>query len=239
MFTETGVSSAANVPAITWGGGENGGFPVTLAGKLLQARKASSGYIKKDGRNEAQKYNFVSERRFITEVRELLNEFGIMSLTSVVGTDVQTVAKGDKINFLTTITLIYTFIDSDNVAWVTVCTVGQGYDSSDKASNKALTGANKYGLRQAFMIATGDDPEEARADEYDNNRAAGNAPVAVAPEWGKPEYIAELKLVQGKLGAAGIEFKALPDDKRLEGFTVEQLDTALLAREDALKAKAA
>ena len=35
---------------------------------------------------------------------------------------------------------------------------GEGSDTGDKASNKALTGAYKYALRQTFCIETGDDP---------------------------------------------------------------------------------
>lgn len=43
---------------------------------------------------------------------------------------------------------------------------GEGFDNSDKTSNKAETGAIKNAFKQAFVLATGDeDPDEARPDD--------------------------------------------------------------------------
>src|SRR5262249_31856915 len=41
---------------------------------------------------------------------------------------------------------------------------GEGLDGGDKAPYKAMTGALKYALLQSFLLATGDDPEDERAD---------------------------------------------------------------------------
>ena len=41
---------------------------------------------------------------------------------------------------------------------------GQGLDTGGKAPYKAMTGALKYALLQSFLLATGDDPEDERAD---------------------------------------------------------------------------
>lgn len=230
-------------PPISWGGGgENGAFPVSLSMKLLQARKNTSGYVKKDARNEAQRYNYVSEKRFIGEVREVLTDLGIMTLTSTYANDVEVVAKGDKISYLNTVIMSYTFVEAETGAWCTVYVVGQGQDNGDKASNKALTGANKYGLRHALMIATGDEPEEPREDEWDQrsngNGAKGKGKAqAEPPKWGKAEYIAELKRVQAELERLGVTgVKALPDDKTLEGYNIETLEQALAGRESKLPA---
>lgn len=47
---------------------------------------------------------------------------------------------------------------------IIVSALGEGADTSDKATNKAMTGAYKYALRQTFCIETGDDPDRERAD---------------------------------------------------------------------------
>src|SRR6202045_2489868 len=60
--------------------------------------------------------------------------------------------------------MAYTFIDVDTGEEITAKVAGQGLDSGDKAPYKAMTGALKYALLQSFLLATGDDPEEERAD---------------------------------------------------------------------------
>ena len=47
---------------------------------------------------------------------------------------------------------------------VTVETRGEGVDSSDKAANKAITGAEKQMLLTTFCVADGDDPDHARPE---------------------------------------------------------------------------
>jgi hypothetical protein len=53
----------------------------------------------------------------------------------------------------------YGFIDGDSDEEIWQPAYGEGRDRSDKAAYKAFTGALKYYLVQAFLLATGDDPE--------------------------------------------------------------------------------
>jgi len=46
---------------------------------------------------------------------------------------------------------------------------GEGLDAGDKAPYKAMTGALKYALLQSFLLATGDDPEEERANSANHS----------------------------------------------------------------------
>ena len=55
---------------------------------------------------------------------------------------------------------------------------GEGADPGDKAPYKALTGALKYALLQSFLLATGDDPEDERAD----SRVALGSERVITPE---------------------------------------------------------
>jgi len=59
-----------------------------------------------------------------------------------------------------TLTVKYTLMDGDSGETMEFTVLGQGEDSSDKATYKAMTGATKYALLKLFLIPTGDDPED-------------------------------------------------------------------------------
>ena len=73
---------------------------------------------------------------------------------------------------LTRVVMTYTFMDVNSAEELTVKMPGEGRDPGDKGPYKAMTGALKYALLQSFLIATGDDPEDERADG--GQHAAGN-----------------------------------------------------------------
>lgn len=67
--------------------------------------------------------------------------------------------------------------------------IGQGLDNSDKSSNKAMSGALKYMLTQALMLATGENDPDAESPQVHNQAApparaaapASNAPARPNP----------------------------------------------------------
>ena len=59
--------------------------------------------------------------------------------------------------------------------------LGDGADTGDKASYKAMTGAMKYALRQTFVIETGDDPDDTPSDVQERAPKDKPAPKANAP----------------------------------------------------------
>lgn len=70
--------------------------------------------------------------------------------------------------------------------WVQVRSVGAGRDHGDKASYKAMTGAYKYAIRQAFAVTTGDDAEvysEATGDDVRPAKRAAPKRTKAAPTW--------------------------------------------------------
>jgi hypothetical protein len=69
-------------------------------------------------------------------------------------------------------------MDVDTAEEITVKVAGEGLDAGDKAPYKAMTGALKYALLQSFLLATGDDPEDERAD----SRAALGSERVITPE---------------------------------------------------------
>lgn len=56
---------------------------------------------------------------------------------------------------------IYRFVNIDKPSeFVDMTTYGDGLDSGDKATGKAMTYADKYALLKAYKILTGDDPDK-------------------------------------------------------------------------------
>ena len=61
---------------------------------------------------------------------------------------------------------VYRFVDMDDpTQYIEVTTYGDGLDSGDKATGKAMTYADKYALLKAYKIVTGDDPDQEASDE--------------------------------------------------------------------------
>src|ERR1700738_467768 len=72
--------------------------------------------------------------------------------------------------------MAYTFMDRDTAEEITVKVAGEGRDPGDKGPYKAMTGALKYALLQSFLLATGDDPEDERADAR-STKSSSDRPI--------------------------------------------------------------
>lgn len=135
----------------------------TLAARLASIAK-DIGWIEKGGTNDAQKYKFVQESDVVAKLKPALAEAGVIVVPThrLISVVPFTTARGSQ-QFLTTIESTFSF--TDGAEFINVQTIGQGADTGDKGVYKAMTGAKKYALLQAFLLATGDDPEIAREDE--------------------------------------------------------------------------
>ena len=69
-----------------------------------------------------------------------------------------TTSKGSCLNYATA-TIEYNFYDESGES-ISVTVVGEGMDSGDKATSKALSIAYKYAMFQTFCIPTEDDPDK-------------------------------------------------------------------------------
>lgn len=64
----------------------------------------------------------------------------------------------------------YRLFHSDSETYIDVVAIGEGFDLGDKEYPKAATIAQKYALRQAFLIETGDDPDKFSSEELLNEK---------------------------------------------------------------------
>ena len=80
-------------------------------------------------------------------------------------------------------------------------------DTGDKDSNKAMTAAFKYALRQTLMIETGDDPDKTPNGEFERTEAEQGQSIArIENQWEQEiiDKLVDLQLVQAKPHAVNI-----------------------------------
>lgn len=175
------------------------------------------GYVKKS-RAANLNYSFAGEAALISAIRPSMVEHGIyMSVAEVVKTSREnyTTAKGTAmVNTVIQAKVKFTHAPSDTS--IIVEAVGEGSDSGDKSSNKAMTGLYKYALRQTFCIETGDDPDKHASEER------GDPDIVTDELWSrwvalvqraekvKVKYpaVERAKVKASKLGEIGVELKA-------------------------------
>lgn len=153
------------------------------------------GNVPKNGYNTGQKYKFVSESDVMDKAREAALLERVLLIPSEIG---HMVERGKYQNggefFLTTVEIEIEAIDIDNPSdrykWKMI---GQGADPQDKGSNKAITGAVKYGLLKPFLTGTGDDAEHDAKPDHDYSPAQARKPATKDHVRPQEHYSAPIK----------------------------------------------
>jgi hypothetical protein len=134
--------------------------------KAIPAIMAEVGAIAKDRTNVAQNYKFRGIDDVYNALHDLFIKYKIFTIPEVLEEKDDTVitSKGTTL-FYARLKIKYTFFAEDG-SFVTAVVRGEGMDSGDKASNKAMAVAHKYALIQTFAIPTSDgvDPENESHD---------------------------------------------------------------------------
>ena len=152
---------------------------LTLAQRVNKARELIGGTIEKKGRNEDQKYDFVSAADVARKVGDALTQVGVLQsvsheLVSMTATNqaIQYASRSGAAMFMFTVktTLVLMKVEDKAIGGalqgvpgagerIVVTAIGAGADTGDKGPFKAQTGALKYAQLHALGLATGDDPE--------------------------------------------------------------------------------
>ena len=135
-----------------------------IHGAMLAVMKAI-GAIGKNSENKFQHYKFRGIDSVYNAVNAPMIEHGVFCVAEVLESKVvETKTTKDKLTRFATVRMRYTFTASDGSS---VCTesVGEGMDSGDKAVYKAMAGAQKYAIIQAFCIPT-EEQKDAESDSH-------------------------------------------------------------------------
>ena len=129
--------------------------------QAIPAIMAEIGSIGKDRKNTQQGYAYRGIEDFYNTLHPLMVKHKVFTVPEVVSEkrEERTTAKGSVLMY-TTLLVKYTFHAEDG-SFVVATVTGEGMDSGDKSSNKALSVAHKYALAQIFCVPTTDliDPE--------------------------------------------------------------------------------
>jgi hypothetical protein len=137
----------------------------SLIHEKMAAIMAEIGAVAKGRRNQAQGYNFRGIDEVYAELHPAMSTHGVFMTSEILAErseERQTKSGGASIYRI--LTIRFTFWTTDG-SHIETTVIGEGMDSGDKASNKAMSVAQKYALLQAFLIPT----EEAKDPENDSH----------------------------------------------------------------------
>ena len=171
---------------------EQGPQELNLREKFAEVRRRL-GYVQKRGHNERHNYSYVTAADLAGSVGDILAELGVVVIPQLKSISTETPrSSSDRI---ARVVMNYRFVDARSGEELSVRVAGEGADPGDKAPYKAMTGALKYALLQSFLLATGDDPEDERA----NSKAALASERVITPE--------QVRELQGLIEETGTELE--------------------------------
>tara|TARA_R110000782_G_C14819205_1_gene413788 strand:- start:9681 stop:10421 length:741 start_codon:yes stop_codon:yes gene_type:complete len=185
--------------------------PLNVHQRIIAIMRSLS-YVKKGGRNEFQKFNFVKHDDVTRSVREQLIEHGVLSIPTITESSCIEITQKNAPSYLTTITMQCAFVNIDNPEdKFSVSGIGQGIDRNDLGPGKATSYAFKNILLKTFALETGEADNEETAD--DKQPAPKRKPpikkVDPTAPMNKAELTAEYPRIKDMLLAATGENQAL------------------------------
>jgi hypothetical protein len=124
--------------------------------------------IGKDRKNTGQGYNFRGIDDIYNFIQPLLAKHSVFMTAEILDDrHEERASKSGGVIMYRVLKLRYSFVASDGSSIATDA-VGEGMDSGDKASAKAMSIAQKYAILQTFLVPT----EDAKDPEVDNHEVA-------------------------------------------------------------------
>jgi hypothetical protein len=165
--------------------------------------------------NQNSSYKAVSERDVLDAVKPIEAKYGVYSYPAsrqIVDRDVlvkenEYQGKVTRTNTLfMRVETVYRFVNINNpTEFIETTVYGDGLDTGDKATGKAMTYADKYALMKAYKLSTGDDPDKEASPENGYERAE---PKATAKQISMLEDLysdEEFEKILAKVNIKGIE----------------------------------
>lgn len=128
----------------------------------VQSELAKAG-ISKDRKNTHQGYQFRGIDDVFNALAPLLAKHGLCILPRMKSREMtERTSSNNKVTFYVTVEAEFDFVSKEDGSKHTISTFGEAMDTSDKATNKAMSAAYKYAAFMAFAIPTeGDNDADA------------------------------------------------------------------------------
>lgn len=156
--------------------------------KILEIMKNVQ-YLAKDDKVEfgTTRYKAISEEKVTSIMRQQLIKYNL-----VVFPILQTASRVGNISH---VDVIYRMVNTENPEeYIEIASAGDGADTQDKGTGKAMTYAYKYMWLRTFALPTGEDPDKISSAELDAKEAESRA-ITVDPNTlpPKPETVERFK----------------------------------------------
>ena len=169
--------------------------------------------IGKDKTNKTQNFKYRGIDDVMNALNPLMSKYGLFIAPKVI--EKQREERTTKTGSLMTITILtiqYTFYAADGSA-IDVIIVGEGMDTADKSTNKAMAIGMKYALFQVFCIPT----EEMSLDDPDRTTPEEIVPKGQTFKPKKITYNRRQKIVD-KIKELGIANETVIGTLKVHGF---------------------
>lgn len=138
-----------------------GNFMSGLIYKKMSQVMADIGAVTKDQKNVAQGFKFRGIDQFVNALYPALTKYGVFMTPRVTSAaidlkDVERSSGKKGVDKHVNLLVEYDFYAEDGSKVTVGPVAGEGLDSGDKATNKAMSAALKYALIQTFSIPTED-----------------------------------------------------------------------------------
>ena len=138
------------------------------------------GHIGKEGRNRAQGYDFRGIDQAYKVIQPIMAKHKVFNIPRILEKNYEELKSksGGNLTYCR-ITMEYRFYAHDGSS-ICVVVPGEAMDSSDKATNKALSAAHKYALFQTFMPPT--EPGNIEDGDKDHPEPTGKKPGTISKD---------------------------------------------------------
>lgn len=185
--------------------------------ETINAVMEEIGAVGKNSRNEKQKYMYRGVDDVMNALNPAFTKHKLFMVPEVVSQKREERQTANEKNLIYSVLSVkYTFYAEDGSSIYTIVP-GEGMDSGDKASNKAMSAAFKYACFQTFCIPT----EEMQ--DPDAETPPPSTPVYATDQM-RDTFLAECKRI-GKPAKAILKFIGAPS---LAELTVKQFETAMM-----------
>jgi len=179
-------------------------------------------------------YKAVGEASVLNEIKPLLKKHGLVLFP--IGLDVDEkmdvfdTAKGSTTRLMTQVKAKYKIVDIDTGEFEILETVGNGVDTQDKASGKAMTYALKVLLQKTFMLFSGEDTDNEHSDAITDKNTAPKTGSTKAPT--KPKVKTEKEQLRDACAGAVAngkveEMKVILGGKKVDDMSPAEIKEAL------------
>ena len=131
-------------------------------------------------------YSAVADLDVTMKVKEAESKFKLVSIPikqELVSSEViRTLKEGNKetLTYVDNIKMTIRIVDTEKTSdFIDIESFGKGIDSGDKGFGKASTYARKYGLLNAYKIATGEDPDAEKSKQEEAARPLSEKRIMV------------------------------------------------------------